>query len=191
MILRRFVLTLAVLSLAFSARPTFGYRLGGALVAPYSGENGVICTACHFGGNVPMVAFSGPMSVTPGATKIFTFTVQSGDPSRQIAAGFDVATNGGTFQAINGQDEQVVDNGMNLSHNMVPKNNNANGVAAWNFKWTAPTAAGIYTFWGAGNSVNLNGDLTGDNAAGTTYSITVGNPPTPSATPPPTDTPTP
>ncbi|MFI5365481.1 MAG: choice-of-anchor V domain-containing protein [Candidatus Binatia bacterium] len=158
MILRRFVLTLAVLSLPFSARPTFGYRLGGDLVAFYSGENGVICTGCHFGGSVPTVAFSsGPKSLAPGATSTYTFTVQSTDPSRQVAAGFDVAANGGTFQAIKGQGEQVpTDNPMNVSHT-APKNNNADGLAAWNFKWTAPTAPGFYTLWGAGNSVNLSG----------------------------------
>jgi hypothetical protein len=112
--------------------------------------------------------------------------VQSAAPLHQVAAGLDVATDGGTLQTVARQNEQLF-NG-ELSHTS-PKSNNNSGVATWSFKWVAPSSPGTYTLWGAGNSVNGTGSIDGDAAAATTYAIVVGTPST--ATPAATATPSP
>ena len=81
--------------------------------------------------------------------------------SRQSAAGFNVAASGGTLQVVSGQKEQIFPGTTELTHN-APKANNASGQSTWQFKWKAPTSAGNYILWGAGNSVNLDGTSNGD-----------------------------
>jgi hypothetical protein len=48
-----------------------------------------------------------------------------------------------------------------LTHNE-PQDNDDTRTAGWDFRWKAPAAAGRYRFWAAGNSVNLNGQPSGD-----------------------------
>ena len=74
------------------------------------------------------------------------------------------------------------------------KANDANGIATWQFTWTAPQLAGTYTLYGAGNSVDHDGSLSEDRAASATFTVTVGdtNPTsTPVATSIASSTPTP
>ena len=138
-------------------------------IVGYSGIDGFICTACHGGGTVPAVAFGGPVTVSPGASGTFTFTVTSNAPASQVAAGLDITVNGGTL--IAGEpDEQVL--GDELTHTQ-PKDNDSKGRALWTFQWQAPPAPGTYTLFGAGNSVNLNMQNSGDNAAAATLPVTV------------------
>ncbi len=182
---------------AFASPPAgFAYQSG---IAGYSGmDHGLICTACHSGGQVPTVAFTGPTTLAPGATGDFTFTVTSSAPSVQTNGGFNVAANGGKLAVVGGQGEQLCDPGVvpcgNAGHELThttPKKNDASGQAIWMFKWTAPSTGGIYTLWGAGNSVNRNFATDGDKAAATTFMVSVGAAST--ATPTaslPTDTPT-
>jgi hypothetical protein len=137
------------------------------------------------GGDVPTVTFEGPSTLGPGDTGTFTFNVQSNGP-HQSAAGLDIAASAGTLQT-NEQNEQLL--GGELSHKS-PKSNNVSGLAKWSFKWKAPTNPGSYILYGAGNSVDRNGQSTNDAAAGTTVSVTVGDVPTvtPSFTTPPSPT---
>jgi hypothetical protein len=64
---------------------------------------------------------------------------------------------------------------------------NLDQTAAWDFSWTAPTAAGTYTLFGAGNSVNLNGQSSGDRSSAATLDVMVvaATAATPTATPSP------
>ncbi len=192
-----FIACVAVAVALPSPRAGFAYHNG---IAGYSGmDHGLICTACHFGGKVPTVAFTGPTTLAPGATGDFTFTVTSSAPSVQTNAGFNVAADGGKLAVVSGQGEQLCDPGVspcgNVGHELThtaPKKNDASGHAMWTFKWTAPSTPGLYTLWGAGNSVHVDSDPTDDRAAGTTFMIMVGEASTATPTAPlPTDTPTP
>lgn len=134
-----------------------------------SGKQGLSCSQCHFGGVLPTVRLDGPLVVAPGETATYHFEVQSGIPS-QHAAGLNVAAGDGQLGAIAGQNEQVV--GGELTHTQ-PKPNDDSGLAGWDFTWTAPDATGSYTLFGAGNSVNLNNQDTGDRSNTATIEIMV------------------
>ena len=177
----------------FLAGRVLAYSSG---ISGYTGQHGANCNACHTGGQMPSVAFSGPATLSPGATGDFTFTVQSSAPEQQTAAGFNVAASGGTLRIASGQKEQIVSG--ELTHTQ-PKDNDTNGAASWAFKWKAPATSSNYVLYGAGNSVNRNGNPDGDRAASVVYFVAVGDvtplptwtprlivtSPTPSATPPP------
>ena len=150
----------------------------------YSGKLGFSCTpTCHIGGVAPAVSFEGPGQVAAGAVATFRFVVQSQQPASQIAAGLDVAASAGKLGTVSGQGEQLL--GGEITHT-TPKDNDANGVASWEFTWQAPAQSGTATLFGAGNSVNLNSSSFGDAAAATTLQVVVGD----VSTPTPTDTPT-
>ncbi len=170
------------LSLLFAVRVAFAMSGG---ISGYSGMQGVICNACHSGGEAPTVALTlseQPLPLNPGDTAVFVFTVHSSAPDRQRAAGLDVAASGGTLKTTAGQKEQLVEG--EVTHTE-PKSNDDTGSASWGFKWKAPAVAGNYILYAAGNSVNLSGTPDGDRAAATVFFVTVGN-----VTPLPTWTPT-
>jgi hypothetical protein len=150
----------------------------------HSGKQGSTCNACHSGGVAPAVRFIGPAELGIGETAGYRFEVQSGAP-KQRAAGFNVAASDGTLGATPDQGAQFVAGDGEMTHTM-PKAN-LDQTAAWDFSWTAPTTPGTYTLFGAGNSVNLNGQSSGDRSSATTFDIIVvaANPPTPTATPAP------
>lgn len=181
------------------------YANSGGIVGR-SGKTNQTCNACHSGGMQPKVAFAAPSEVAVGTTAILTFSVQAPNPG-QRAAGFNVAleNGGGALGVIAGQDERL--SGGELTHTE-PKDNDDARIASWEFLWTAPAAPGRYRLFGAGNSVNRNGQNSGDRSRTTTVDIDVVADvatPTPSPTalpasptptsvttpsPPPTTTPT-
>jgi len=195
---RRLAAAAALLSFLVSAPCALATSTG---ITGYSGKPpspSNVCNACHTGGTAPSVTFDGPSALGTGATGTFTFMLQS-NAARQSAAGFNVAASGGTLQVVSGQKEQIFPGTTELTHN-APKPNNASGQSTWQFKWKAPTTAGDYMLWGAGNSVNLDGTSNGDRAAATMFLVAVGGGPTvtpsftttpsPARTSPPTASPT-
>jgi hypothetical protein len=181
-----FVVITAMLLTRSAAANAFSTGITGL-----SGKQGIICNACHSGGKAPAVHFEGPADVTAGVIATFRFVVQSQSAS-QTFAGFNVADNAGQLAVEAGQGEQLL--GAELTHTR-PKPNDSTGTASFEFTWQAPVQPGPYTLFGAGNSVNFNGNNSGDRAAATTFMISVAAdaPPTPTATatPPPTATPSP
>jgi hypothetical protein len=193
MVPRYHTVVFAIAMVALSPQLLLAYMTG---IAGYSGKQGSICTACHSGGKVPSVAFSGPSMLAPGASADFTFTVTSNGPS-QVAAGFNVAASAGALAVIVGQGSQLCDPGVLLCNGVgqelthtTPKRNNLSHQASWKFKWTAPLTADNYILWGAGNSVNLNQTTSNDNAASTMIVIAVGGVDTVTPTVPSTPSPT-
>jgi hypothetical protein len=178
-------------------------RTGGINGA--SGKQGSTCAECHLGGTRPDVAFAIADAVHAGETVAVRFTVHAGSPAAK-AAGFNVAVEGGTLVALPGHGAHL-SNG-EITHNE-PLDNDAAHDAGWDFEWIAPKTPGRYRLWGAGNSVNLNGQPTGDKSNATVLRVDVlaaADTPTPTATqppatatppatvtatPPPTDTPRP
>lgn len=154
-----------------------------------SGKQGFTCLSCHGGGLPPEVRFIGPSTVAPGDLATFRFEVQSVVPN-QRRAGFNVASSDGRLDVLPDQGERRTQTN-ELTHT-APKQN-VDMLAGWDFTWTAPDTPGIYTLFGAGNSVNFNGQSSGDRSNATTIDIEVAfDTPTPTVTPqPPTPTITP
>ncbi|MEO8605341.1 MAG: choice-of-anchor V domain-containing protein [bacterium] len=179
-----------VLALLCAAAPARG-NSGG--IVGRSGKTNQTCNACHSGGTRPTVSFAGPTAAAPGETITLTFSVHAATPA-QRAAGFNVAVQngGGTLATLSGQDERL--SGGELTHTE-PKDNDAGRNASWDFRWTAPTTPGSYRLFGAGNSVNHNGQSSGDRSNTTRLDIDVvagAATPTPTETAlPPSPTPTP
>jgi hypothetical protein len=179
---------------ALAAAPASA-RIGG--ITGLSGKSGGLSCGntgtpgCHVrdGGastpETPVVRFAGPTQLDPGATATYRFVVDSQAPTIQTAAGFNVAASAGKLSVIDGQPERLASG--ELTHTG-PQNNDQNGEAAWEFMWQAPSTAGVYVLFGAGNSVNADLMPTGDASAVTTLMIAVGDVPT---TPTPTATPMP
>ena len=172
----------AAVWIGLTVRSAQAYETG---ITGYSGKRaGITCNLCHAGGTAPSVHFEGPMQVATGSTAMFLFVVQSRAPSTQVFAGFDVAANAGQLNVVAGENEQRPGGTNELTHTS-PQANDANGVAAWRLSWQAPSSAGTYTLFGAGNSVNDNFSNIGDKAATTTFAVVVD-----AATSTPTSTPT-
>jgi hypothetical protein len=161
-----------------AVRASSGGRTG------HSGKQGSTCLACHGGGVAPEVRFIGPAELGVGAIATYRFEVQSKVPT-QRAAGFNIAASAGTLATLPQQGERLSSG--ELTHTG-PKSN-TDKIAAWDFTWTAPDVPGTYRLFGAGNSVNLNGQPTGDRSSTTTFDIEVADADTP--TPTPTATPLP
>jgi len=170
-------------SALLTASPAFA-NSGG--ITRRSGKQGPICNACHGGGVPPEVRFIGPPELTVGEMATYRFEVQSFGPN-QSAAGFNVAASGGTLAVLPGQGARRANN--ELTH-AGPKGN-VDGVAAWEFTWTAPEAPGVFTLFGAGNSVNRSRNPNGDGVRATTFDIAVLELQPPTFTPTPTEPPAP
>ena len=165
-------------------------------ITGHSGKGRQTCNAggCHSGGERPDASFAGPDTLAAGATASFRFTVVATSPLAR-AAGLNVAADAGAFTAVSGQGARVTTG--ELTHNE-PKDNDGARTASWEFLWTAPAVPGRYRLYGAGNSVNRNGQSSGDRADITQYDVQVvaaADTATPTATPtataaPPSPTPT-
>ena len=179
------------MGIALAAVPA-GARTTG--IVGYSGKsNGLFCSNAGFGchtttsaASAPLVRFEGPTQVDPDAESMYRFVVTSQNRQVQIQAGFNVAASDGTLILVSGQQERL-DHG-ELTHTG-PKDNDANGEAAFEFLWHAPTTPGVYVLFGAGNSVDASTTVDGDGGAITTLMVAVGVE-APTATPSPTPTPT-
>lgn len=172
-----------LISSIFAAR---GLAYSGG-ISGVSGKVGQTCNQafCHGGGVAPTVTLEGPTELAPAAIATFRFVIRSNSP-QQIAAGLNVASSGGTLISLPNQGTRLLSG--ELTHTM-PKNNDTNGQAVFEFQWQAPSEPGSYTLFAAGNSVNRNGTNQGDLAAATTLVVRVAAPSTPTPTPTPTELP--
>ena len=173
------MLTTVVTFVALPDSAAYAFRNG---ITGFSGRTGAICNSCHAGGTAaPTVDFEGPTSVAPGSTNTYRFNVRS-QAAAQNSGGLDIAVTGGQLAVASEQGARVTVN--EIVHNS-PKAN-VDGVATWEFTWTAPAAPGAVTMFGAGNSVNTDDSSFGDRATAVTLAIEVAaavDTPTPSPTP--------
>ena len=119
---------------------------------------GDYCVLCHSGGIVPNVVIAGPAVVDAGTTNSYTLTIVGG---QQAGGGLDVSVTGGALIQTDAGTQLAVGE---ITHTM-PRMADMFGRVTFLFDWQAPTAPGVYTIYGAGNSVNLNMNFQGDNAA--------------------------
>ena len=153
----------ATLATATVAAPVHSTGISG-----FSSKQGVICTFCHSGGVAPTVKLVGPTFVLHDSTVRYTFTVSGG---QAVAAGLDAAIddNAGSLAAT--------DTGTHIDNNEVthdaPRLVDSNGDAIFFFDYTAPSTPMSVGMYAAGNSVNLNGSNSGDNARSKQIKIVV------------------
>lgn len=144
-------LRLAILSLMLISASNIGVASSGGI----SGRSIVGCGGCHGGASANTnVNLEGPRTVKAGATNTFTFIVGHG---LHRNAGFNLSfrDNVGTVGTlIPGPNTQIFAN--ELTQTGVTAFNGA--TARFAFQWTAPAAHGTYSFAGAGNAVNNDGN---------------------------------
>jgi len=118
-------------------------------------KNGFGCT-CHDASPTAgvVVTINGPAELSVNQTGQYTVTVQGGPAVR---AGTDVAVSAGALSPSSSA-LQIIDG--ELTHTSPQPF--VNGVATFSFTYTAPATPGTYTMYANGNSVNFNGDNTGD-----------------------------
>lgn len=127
---------------------------------------------CHGGqsGNTT-VALVGPRDVAPGAVVNYTFTVAH---AAHNFSGFNASLINGAGGAAGtlaaGANSHIENN--QLTHN-APTADGAGGIAEFPFTWTAPAEHGVYTFYGAGNAVNDNGNADGGDVFNLTGGIAI------------------
>jgi hypothetical protein len=92
--------------------------------------------------------------LSPNQTANYTVTVQGGPAVR---AGTDIAASAGTLNVTSTVLQKIGDE---LTH--VSPQPFTDGTATFTFSYTAPAAPGAYTMYANANSVNFNGDNTGD-----------------------------
>lgn len=184
----------ALVSMIFFTQMTRAFSSG---VSGFSGASGSNCNQCHSGGIEPTVTLSGPTAVFTGDVLTYTLTVAGG---QSLAAGLDVAvTNGvltdslagglytqvlgGEITHANGDTVQKSSpNFPSYGHDGGPKCINSDctqapgGEVVFTFNWIAPGTAESVTMFGAGNSVDLSGDNSGDRAGLDSLTITVFDP---------------
>lgn len=160
-------------ALALSADPSGAFSGGISGVSGNPAINfGDTCNSCHGGGSTPAVALAGPNNVAPGSVHTYLLTVQSANPSAQVAAGLDVSATAGALASL-GPDTQILDS--EVTHTAA-KLNDTGGLASFSFQWTAPGSPQTVTLYAAGNSVNLDGFPFGDAHANATLVIEVSEP---------------
>ena len=118
-------------------------------------KNGIGCT-CHDPSPSlgVVVSVNGPAELAPNQTAQYTVTIQGGPAVR---AGTDIAVSAGTLSPSSSSLQNI---GGELTHTTpLPF---VNGNATFVFNYTAPAVPGTYTMYANGNSVNSNGDNTGD-----------------------------
>ena len=136
-------------------------------ITGYSGKSGasVTCNQCHSGGPCRGVAITGPRRWEP-AINTFRITVTSLSVSPRRAPGSTSPPASGTLNVVTTTDSEIRQRADPQGH----QGRIRMAVAFWDFTWQAPAAAGTYTIYGAGNSVNRNNAATGDRAAARTLS---------------------
>lgn len=164
---------LSVLGLAGIAAGlvSFSAQANSSGILGRSGKQGQTCmSGCHGSnspsGLTPTVELSGPTSLEAGATGNYALIIRGGPA---VKAGFNVAVSNGGGTLVAGSDQSV--QGGELTHDR-PKSF-SDGEARFEFTLQAPASAGTVTLFGAGNSVNDNGDNSGDRAAATKLDVTV------------------
>ncbi len=117
--------------------------------------NGSGCTCHGAASSAVSVTITGPDTVLIGSTNTYTVTITGGP---LVRGGTNIATSSGTLDVVQGSGLRKVGN--ELTHS-VPKAP-ANNAVTFDFTFTAPNTAGNAILYANGNSVNFNGNSTGD-----------------------------
>ncbi len=131
----------------------YAYSTGITGVTKKGNTPGCTCHELNPSTNV-IVTINGPDTLMPSQTANYSITI-SGGPLK--AAGTDISVSNGSLSPASS--DLRLENG-ELTH-FLPKTPMA-GVVTFDFTYTAPSIPGVQTIYANGNSVNFNGQNTGD-----------------------------
>ncbi len=148
---KRYITNGVIILLVFSTFLIYGFQSG---ITGRTLKNGTGCN-CHAENpsSGVSVVISGPDNLTINETADFTVTITGGP---LVAGGTNIAASSGILTPMDG-----LRNANNELTHSSPKTSSS-GSVVFNFTYTAPNSAGEVTLYAAGNSVNQNGDNTGD-----------------------------
>ncbi|HZI10361.1 MAG TPA: MXAN_6652 family MXYO-CTERM-anchored protein [Myxococcus sp.] len=157
------VLTMCLLSTSALASST-----GNSSLTGNSGKTASqTCNTCHNGGTDPTVTITGPETLAVGATGQYTLTIQGG---AAVRGGTNIALSAGTTASLEPSAE-LRKFGSELVH--FQAKSFANNTVSFNFSVIAPSSAGSFTLYGAGNSANGSNNEQGDRAGFAQRVVTV------------------
>ena len=159
----------AVLGLAAPESIAWNGGISGFSGNPASNA-GAYCIDCHTGGIIPDVSINGPTLVTAVSMNVYTLQIAGGQAT---AGGFDVSADGGTLVASDPGTHTESGGGVGDEVTHDAPRAAVSGRVVFNFTWQAPATPGAYTIYGAGNSVDLNSNPSGDNAATASLQVIV------------------
>jgi uncharacterized protein (TIGR03382 family) len=160
-----------VLSMCLLSSSALASSTGASSVAGNSGKNAsqTCNTVCHSGGTAPTVTLSGPETLAAGTTGQYRLTIQGG---AAVKGGMNVALSAGTTASLEPSAE-LRKFGSELVHFQAKNFDTSNGTVSFDFSVIAPSTAGSFTLFGAGNSANGNGTTQGDLAGFAQRAVTV------------------
>jgi len=111
---------------------------------------------CHGGisSNVNAI-ISGPSTIAPGATATYTVTITGGP---LVRAGVNIAASSGALSPVSSSGLVLEDD--ELKH--FPPKSPSDGAVTFSFDYTAPNSVGTQTLYATANSVNFDGNNSGD-----------------------------
>ena len=147
------ILTFIVICIAFSS---FSYGYSGGIVGRTLKGPDPGCS-CHNTNSSPgvNVVISGPSTLAPNQTATYNVTISGGPLMR---AGVNIASSLGSLSPVSGSGLVLEANELKHSSPKSP----SGGVVTFSFNYTAPPTIGTQTIYATANSVNFNGNSSGD-----------------------------
>ncbi|MCK6613888.1 MAG: T9SS type A sorting domain-containing protein [Ignavibacteriaceae bacterium] len=134
---------------------SFMFYASSAGVTGVTRKNGDGCN-CHGGqSGAVQVSINGPASLAAGQTGDYSVVITGGP---LVRGGTNIAVSAGTLELIAGEGTRLSNGEITHTSPKTP----VSGSVTFNFKFTAPAVPGPVTMFANGNSVNLNGNNSGD-----------------------------
>ncbi|GMU85136.1 MAG: hypothetical protein AMXMBFR48_03780 [Ignavibacteriales bacterium] len=137
------------------AASSFMFYASSAGVTGATRKNGDGCT-CHGGQSAAVqVTINGPATLAAGETGDYSVVISGGPLTR---GGTNISVSAGTLAILSGEGTRLSNGEITHTSPKLP----VNGSVTFNFQFTAPAVTGPVTMFANGNSVNLNGNNSGD-----------------------------
>ena len=153
---------------------------------------GDTCSSCHLdqtvsplGDAIPNVVIQGATTVLTGGEAHYQLVISGGaianPASPNPAGGTNISASDGVLALLAGATDLKIGNlDETANHNELahtePKKPNEDGEVVFDFNWQAPTTPMTVTLYAVGNSVNGNGNSSGDGAKATTLVVQIVEP---------------
>lgn len=161
----QFRITSVFAVLALWSSPALATSTG---ITGQSGKEGMTCSTCHKGGELPTVEFEGPTSLEPGATGQYALIIRGGAAK---TGGINIAVDNAETSLL-ASSAGIKKLGTELTHS-APQPFNA-GVLRFDFSLVAPATDVTLTLFGAGNSTNADLKSDGDRSSTAKLSVKIG-----------------
>ncbi|MCC6548908.1 MAG: T9SS type A sorting domain-containing protein [Ignavibacteriaceae bacterium] len=137
------------------AASSFMFYASSAGITGATRKNGNGCTCHGAQSSAVQVTINGPASLAAGQTRDYSVVISGGPLNR---GGTNISVSAGTLALITGEGTRLANGEITHTSPKTP----VSGSVTFNFKFTAPEVSGPITMFANGNSVNLNGNNSGD-----------------------------